>query len=257
MIRALIIDDEQSGCEVLENLIELEHPDVQLFPSVHSISEGVASIEQNQPELIFLDIKLNGRSGFEILEKTAHLSYEVIFVTAYSEYALKAIKASALDYLLKPVSRQELGEALARVRKRSVQEVAREADKQQAIQAWKTSILKVDKIALPSKEGYELCPVSEILYLVADRNYTEVHVKGVSAKVTTRTLGTYEEQLANLGFFRIHKSYIVNLNEIQVYSPGNGGYVKMTDGRRLEVSRRRKKELLELIDLEQHSETVG
>ncbi|MCE7996927.1 MAG: response regulator transcription factor [Roseivirga sp.] len=259
MIKALIIDDEESGCEVLEELIALEHRDIELIPSENTVQGAIRAINSHAPDLIFLDIKLNGRSGFDVLERTGVAEYEVIFVTAYSEYALKAIKAAAIDYLLKPVSRAELREAISRARTR-IDEGIEQTDKAPPLRPPQAQVVdhsRSDKLAIPTNEGYELHSASDILYLVADRNYTKVHFADKSTRLTTKTLGAYEAQLTNAGFMRIHRSYMINLDEIKLYSPGNGGYVKMSDGRRLEVSRRKKKELMSLINLENDLMTTG
>lgn len=250
MIKALIIDDEDSGCEVLEELIALEHKDIELIPSENTVQGAIHAINAHAPDLVFLDIKLNGRSGFDVLERTNSAGYEVIFVTAYSEYALKAIKAAAIDYLLKPVSRAELREAISRAKARITADNDNTEKVLSPVQIQPVDRSRSDKLAIPTNEGYELHSASDILYLVADRNYTKVYFSDKSTRLTTKTLGAYEAQLINAGFMRIHRSYMINLDEIRLYSPGSGGYVKMSDGKRLEVSRRKKKELMSLINLE-------
>lgn len=243
MIRALIIDDEASGYEVLEELIAMEHKDIVLLPSVSDPIEAVKVIETQKPELVFLDIKLGNSNGFELLKSVKNAHFQVIFVTAYSDYAIQAIKAAALDYLLKPVARKELSEAIDKFRNRGVQRVDMNAlrDLTRAPQG--------KRIALPSNEGIELLPIKDILYVSADRNYTKFHFKDKKNRLIARTLGHFEDQLLANGFVRIHRSHMVNPDEVNLYAPGNGGFVKMSDGYRLEVSRRRKKELLDSLNL--------
>jgi two-component system LytT family response regulator len=171
-------------------------------------------------------------------------------VTAYSEFALPAIKASALDYLLKPVNRKELDSAIERFRKRTASP-AISSDLESFKKMFKEEHEReLKRVPLPTPDGYELIPIKDILYLVADRNYCQVHLKNGKTKLSTRHLGAFEELLADFGFLRVHKSFIVNLREIKVYRPGNGGQLTMTDGNRLEVSRRRKEQLIHQLQID-------
>lgn len=255
MIRALIIDDEESGWEVLTELILLKHPEISLLPAAETVADAVTSIDKYKPELVFLDIRLGKDNGFDILQKTSFKDFHVIFVTAFSEYALQAIKAAALDYLLKPVNIKELEEAISRFKNiksrvdqgETLQKVARKL-----AQALPTS----ERITLLTNSGYELVAVQDILYLVADHNYCRVYLRDNTEKLVTRALGSFEEELEKQGFLRIHKSHIVNLDQVAVYIPGNGGQVKMSDGHRLEVSRRRKKDVLDLLNVKTGGPTV-
>ncbi|MCE7996931.1 MAG: response regulator transcription factor [Roseivirga sp.] len=248
MIRALIIDDEESGWEVLTELILLKHPEISLLPAAETVEDAVASIDKYQPELVFLDIRLGQDNGFEILQKTTFKNFHVIFVTAYSEYALQAIKASALDYLLKPVNIEELQKAINRF-KNIKSRIDQEEAFQTVAQKLAEGLPKGEKITLLTNSGYELVAVKDILYLIADHNYCKVYLKDKTEKLVTRTLGSFVDQLEKQGFLRIHKSHIVNLDQVTVYIPGNGGQVKMSNGHRLEVSRRRKKEVLDLLNV--------
>lgn len=250
LIKALIVDDEASGRKVLAQLLSMKHPEVELLAAAKNIEEAINAIDLHKPNLVFLDIKMGKREGFEVLEKTIFKDYHVVFVTAHDEFALRAIKVSALDYLLKPVGIAELAQALERYRKRS-------KDQNQASQLQLLAeSLKAPKkelrqrISLLTKDGYELVPVQAIHYLVADHNYTEVHVEDGQSRLVSRNLGHFEEQLQGFDFMRIHKSHIVNLDQIRTYVPGNGGFVIMQDGRRFEVSRRKKTDLLQLLNLE-------
>lgn len=255
MIKALIVDDEISGRKVLKGLLTLKHPEIGLLPGANNVQSAVETIDREQPDLIFLDIKLGKDSGFEVLTKTSFNNYYVIFVSAHSEFALEAIKASALDYLLKPVNIQELARAVDRFKSRRS-----DIDQKQMLQKM-VRLMEQDqeadkKITLLTKSGYERIAIENILYLLADHNYTRVFLKNEPEKLVTRTLGSFEAELESGRFLRIHKSHMVNLDEISVYIPGNGGMVKMSDGVRLEVSRRRKKELLQLLNVHTGAETV-
>lgn len=255
MVKALIIDDEISGRKVLKGLLTLKHAEIDLLPGVGNVASAVETIDREKPDLIFLDIKLGKDSGFEVLRETSFKNYHVIFVSAHSEFALQAIKASALDYLLKPVNIQELGRAIDRFKTRQ------SADDQKQMLQKMVGLMQQeqktdDKITLLTKSGYERIAMDKILYLLADHNYTRVFLKNEPEKLVTRTLGSFETELASDKFLRIHKSQMVNLNEISVYVPGNGGMVKMSNGTRLEVSRRRKKELLQRLNVQTGVETV-
>ncbi|MCE7993646.1 MAG: response regulator transcription factor [Roseivirga sp.] len=242
MIKALIVDDEESGEQLLSKLLTRKHPEITLLPPADSLNEAVNSINQNQPDLVFLDIRLGNDSGFEVLEKTTYKSFHVIFVSAYSQYALKAIKNSAIDYLLKPVDMDDLKTAIERFKSRGSH-----------INPGQLSMIKKSlnmsesnsKLTVPVREGYEFLKTSDVLYITADENYSNIHLAGGSAKLASKTLGYFEDKLEGENFFRIHKSYLINLQEIVAYEHGNGGFVKMADGKRLEVSRRKKKELLD------------
>lgn len=255
MVKALIIDDEISGRKVLKELLSLKHPEITLLPGVNDVSAAVEAIDKERPDLIFLDIKLGKSSGFEVLRKTSFKDYHVIFVSAHSEFALQAIKASALDYLLKPVNIQELSTAVDRFKTRQSNSSQKQM-LQKMVHLMEQEQEADKKITLLTKSGYERIAIRNILYLLADHNYTRVFLNDGTEKLVTRTLGSFEGELEPDRFLRIHKSQMVNLDEISVYIPGNGGMVKMSNGTRLEVSRRRKKELLQLLNVQTGTETV-
>ncbi len=250
MIKALIVDDEASGRKVLAQLLSMKHPDVELIDAAKNIEEAINAIDRHRPDLVFLDIKMGKRVGFEVLEKTIFKDFHVVFVTAHDEFALRAIKVSALDYLLKPVGIAELAQALEKFRQRSTKQNQSEQLIRLAASLKAPQSDKRKRISLLTKEGYELMPVEEIHYLVADHNYTEVYAQHGGPRLVSKNLGHFEEQLQEFGFMRIHKSHMVNLDLIRTYVPGNGGYVIMQDGRRFEVSRRKKSDLLRLLNLE-------
>lgn len=242
MIRALIVDDEESGEQLLSKLITRKHPEITLLTSADSLQDAVSSINQYQPDLVFLDIRLGNDSGFEVLENTTYKSFHVIFVSAYSQYALEAIKSSAIDYLLKPVDMDDLREAIERFKSR------RTNISTEQLSVIRKSLSRPEsskKLVVPVREGYEFIKTADVLYITADENYSHIHLTSGNPRLASKTLGYFEEKLDDDSFFRIHKSHLINLQEIAAYEHGNGGFVKMTDGRRMEVSRRKKKELLE------------
>lgn len=242
MIKALIIDDEESGEQVLSKLVTRRHPEITLLPSASSLQEALDAIDAYKPDLVFLDIRLGNENGFDVLEKTLYKSFHVIFVSAYSQYALKAIKSSAVDYLLKPIDMDDLRAAIERFKSRK-----NSIDPQQ-LALIKKSLHMSDssnKLVVPVREGYEFIKTADVLYITADENYARIHLGSGNSKLASKNLGYFEEKLGNDSFLRIHKSHLINLDEIVAYEHGNGGFIKMTDGKRLEVSRRKKKELLD------------
>lgn len=242
MIKALIVDDEESGEKLLTKLVTRKHPDVTLLPSADSVESAVEAIDRYKPDLVFLDIRLGNNTGFEVLERSTYKSYHVIFVSAYSQYALKAIKSSAVDYLLKPVDMDDLHTAIDRFKSRKNSITSEQLS--QIKKTLKTSETN-NKLVVPVREGYEFIKTADVLYITADENYSHIHLSSGNQKLASKTLGYFEERLEGEHFFRIHKSHLINLQEIVAYEHGNGGFVKMADGKRMEVSRRKKKELLE------------
>ena len=171
--------------------------------------------------------------------------YHVIFVTAYGQYALKAIKKAALDYLLKPIDMEDLSRAIERFKKAQkpvgtaqLQAIKKVFDDQKGQQ----------KLVIPTRDGFDFVKRTDVLYAIADENYTSIHLLGKRSRFASKNLGYFEQLLSPPSFFRIHKSHLINLGEVIQYENGNGGFVKMSDGRRLEVSRRKKKELLLLLE---------
>jgi len=249
-IRSLIIDDEPSGRELLEGILVRHYPQVEIVASVGTLQEAIQEVDDHKPDLVFLDIKLGNDDGFDLLTKTKFDLYHVIFVTAYSEFALRALKASAVDYLLKPIGIAEVGASIDRFREATEKVGVRQlAMIKEYVR--KEQLKPREKLSVSTLDGYEFISADDVLYLKADRNYTEIHLKNVKHKVITKAIGVLEKELPLYPFFRIHKSYIINLNEVTQYVPGNGGYVRMTDQKRLEVSRRKKKQLLQVMGIDQ------
>lgn len=245
MIRAIIIDDEESGEQLLSKLIRLKHPEINLLKSAFDLQEAIQAIDELKPDLLFLDIRLGSDSGFDVLEKTVYKDYHVIFVTAYGQYALKAIEKAALDYLLKPIDMDDLARAIDRFKR--IQKPTG-FEQLQAIKQALEEQNKPQKLVIPTKEGFDFVTQSDVLYAIADENYTNICLSNKRSRFASKNLGYFEQLLTPPAFFRIHKSHLINLKEVVNYEHGNGGYVKMSDGKRLEVSRRKKKELLTLLD---------
>lgn len=246
-MKAIIIDDELSGREVLKALLEKNCPDVQVLQTLSSIETGLLAIKEEKPELVFLDIQMPNGSGFDLLNQLDSIDFEIIFVTAHDDYAIRAFKYSAVDYLLKPLKVSELVDAVSRVRKRMEAPVKHEqlhflAEK---LNPAKKAALN-NKILLPTLGGYHISDVQEVAYCVSESNYTHFHFVDGKSILVSKTLKEFEPILLEHNFFRIHRSYIINLNCIARYNKGKGGEVIMKDGTALEVSREKKDEFLSL-----------
>lgn len=243
MIKAIIIDDEVHCLETLSILLKEYCPEVQLMDQCHSAKKGLEAIEKCKPDLVFLDIEMPLMNGFELLEQLSSISFAIIFTTSYDQYAIKAIRFSALDYLLKPIDPKELISAVKKVREDRHLPITEQF--QMLLQQVHGKNSGFNKIAVPTSEGFELLPVEEVIYCEANDNYTHFFLKNKRKIIACRTLKEIQEQLHDLSFFvRVHNSYLVNLNEVIKYVRGEGGYLIMSDGSSVNVSRSRKEALL-------------
>ena len=248
MTRSIIIDDEVHCIETLRLLLTEYCPDVEVVEQCKSAINGLSAIEAHKPDLLFLDIEMPNMNGFEMLEQFSEIPFSIIFTTSYDQYAIKAIRFSALDYLLKPIDPKELVGAVHKVRSRkqgpSVEQFHMLMDKIQS----KDQVFS--KIAVPTSDGFELVPTELIISCEADDNYTHFNIKDSKKKIIAcRSLKEVEEQLTNgfTSFIRVHHSYLVNLNEVSKYVRGEGGYLVMSDGSTVNVSRSRKDVLLKTL----------
>ena len=243
MIKAIIIDDEMHCVDTLSMLLADCCPEVEVTDICLSAKQGLEAIAKSKPDVIFLDIEMPVMNGFELLENLKRIPFAVIFTTSYDQYAIKAIRFSALDYLMKPIDEEELVNAINKI---SLQKILPSEEQFQMlidkIQHKKNTLTKV---AIPTAEGFELIPASEIIYFEADDHYTRLFLKNKNKLIACRNLKEMEEQLDDFAsFLRVHHSYIVNLNEVTKYIRGEGGYLVMSDGSTVNVSRSRKDELM-------------
>ena len=239
-MNCIIIDDEQSARITLEAMIQKFCPGVEVCGMAGNLEEGIRLIERLQPDLIFLDIQMPGGNGFQLLEKLNGQFPAIIFTTAYDQYALKALKLGALDYLLKPIDLLELQEAIEKVAPKSLEN--EEAD---SFTNWDGQ--PQGKLVVSTLEGYYILKFPDIVRLEADRNYTNIHVLDGQKLVSSRTLGFFEERLPKGMFFRTHKSHIVNLNEIHLVSRGPAGTLQTSDGAEIQISKNKKSLLMKLL----------
>lgn len=244
MISAILIDDEEHCRESLSIQLARYCPAVTLVASCPSAAEGLKAIKQFQPQLVFLDVEMPRMNGFELLQEFTEIPFDVIFTTGYDAYAIKAIRFSALDYLLKPIDKDELIRAIDKVNARPAPTINQQFDI--LLEKLGDKPVKLQKIALPSLEGFELVQVESILRCESDSNYTYVYLKTGRKLLVSRTLKEIEELLEGHSFLRVHHSHIVNLNEIERYVRGEGGYVIMSDNSSVTVSRSRKETLLKV-----------
>ena len=242
MITATIVEDEFYSAEILASLLERYCADVKVIDICHSASAALQSLAETKPNILFLDIEMPFMNGFQLLEKLPEIDFELIFTTSYDHYAIKAIRFSALDYLLKPVDPEELQKAV----QKAIDRMKRPLPQQMEIlfQKLKQSTTGITKIAIPTMEGLQMILVENIISCSSDRNYTILLLKDGQKIIASRTLKEIEEMLEDYSFARVHHSYLVNLNEVEKYIKGEGGYLIMSDKTNIDVSRSRKEMLL-------------
>lgn len=239
-MRTIIVEDERASQEALNNYLKKYCEGVEVLGIAATIEEGKKLIEKNNPDLIFLDIEMPFGTGFDLLESLSDISFHLIFVTAYSHYAVRAFQYSASNYLLKPINIQELVSAVERVKK---EENKRKDSINILLENIKTTQLQKTKIVLPVLDGMEIIRAEEIIYCEANDNFTRFNLVNQEKPMICRTLKYYQEILEPLGFLRIHKSYLINSEHVVKYSKGKGGNVTMASGEVLPVSPM-KKEML-------------
>jgi two-component system, LytTR family, response regulator len=242
MIKAIIIDDEMHCRKTLSMLLKEYCPNVHVIEQCDDGQSGAEAIKKLNPDLLFLDIEMPHMNGFEMLEQFSEIPFAVIFTTGYDQYAIKAFRFSALDYLLKPIDHEELKKAINKID----QHVSVPLPQQLEIllQRLQHKPSGINKVALPTMEGLQMIAVDSIMSCASDRNYTVLMLKDKQKIIVSRILKDIEEMLEDYSFLRVHHSYIVNLNEINKYIKGEGGYVIMNDGSSIDVSRSRKEILL-------------
>lgn len=244
-LKAIIVDDEKHASSTLQWELERSCPNVEVMEVFNKPLDAAAKIPSLDPDILFLDVEMPRMSGFDLLKSLGQPDFGVIFTTAYDQFALKAIKHSAVDYLLKPVDKDELVAAIEKF----------EASKQAAISVEQMELLfekvqskNIDfgKIALPSSSGLVFIDPSELIHCQSDSNYTEVYFRDGRKHVISKTLKEIESLLNCHGFMRVHHSHIVNLRHVTEYIKSEGGYLILDDGSHISVSRSRKEELLGL-----------
>jgi two-component system LytT family response regulator len=243
-LRTILVDDEPRGLNTMEKLLQMHCPEVETIAACSSVDEALEKINWLQPDLVFLDIAMPVKNGFDLLKEIAEVRFEVIFVTAHNQFMIEAFHFSAIDYLLKPVDDDLLIEAVKRVQKRingksgskNVEVLLENIKQQQSSRNM--------KLCIPSLKGFQVVELDSILYAEASGNYTNFYFTNKQVVCTSKPIHEYEELLSDSGFVRIHKSYLINLLHVKEYIRGEGGSVILSDNKELEVARRKKDNFL-------------
>ncbi len=242
---AILVDDEKHCRDVLAILLAKYCPQITLLASCADGPEGVEAIDLHHPDLVFLDIEMPGMSGFDLLKACQFTGFRVIFTTAYNEYAIQAIRHNALDYILKPVDKDELRQAVIKAEEALPPRPTSQVDEFVAyLNRQKTG----DRIALPTMEGLEILQSEEIYYCESDGGYTHFFLTNGKAVLISKTLKEVEEVLESKGFCRVHHGFLINVRYVQKYIRGDGGEVIMANNKNIPVSRNKKQEFLSLLE---------
>lgn len=243
MIKAFAVDDEPAAISTLKLMISRYVPEITSLQTTNSPQEALDIIATNEPDLVFMDIQMPGLSGFDILKQLSQIKFGIIFTTAYDQYAIQAIRFSALDYLMKPIDAEELKNAVQRfITRKTEAEKTRNELYENLLHNIKTSQAEF-KLAISSSDGMFFFHPNQIIRLEAESNYTRFYFTDKRPLVVAKTLGEYEELLAPHGFLRTHRTHLVNRNYVQSFLPE--GTLLMKDNSKVEISRRRKEEVLE------------
>jgi len=245
MITAIIIDDEAKGRLALRQKLQSYCPEVKILEEAVDGMEAIPLIEKHQPQLIFLDIEMPRMNGFEMLNAINKKDFHIIFTTAYDQYAIKAIKYAAFDYLLKPVDIEELKNCIAKINTTKNDQTKNQIELLQ--QNIRNPKRQLNKLAIPTLEGLLFFDINDIIHLEANSNYTIIHLSNKTKITASKTLKEFEELLPENIFFRTHHSYLINLNYIKKYIKGDGGQIELQNGTFIDVSRRKKDEFLKAI----------
>lgn len=246
MYKTIIVDDEKGCRDTLESFLQ-DFSEINVVASVNSIKLAQEAITNLHPQLVFLDIEMPGGTGFELLEKLNTLNFDIIFTTAYDQYAIKAIKYSALDYLLKPIDPSELKETVNRfASKKHDQELVN--NKFKALLNNLGGETAHQKIAIPDGEGLNFVKISDIIRFQSEGSYTYLHIANINKPILiSKPIGDYQEMLTNELFIRVHRSHLINLHHVAKYIKGEGGFAIMSDQSKVEISRRKKNNFIDAL----------
>ncbi len=243
MVKAVIVDDDSISRMVLKEILRKTVGNIEMLGEASSVVEGVILIERENPDVVFLDISMPDGTGFDLLDRLKKIDFKIIFITAYSEYAIKAFKYSAFDYLVKPINVDELVKTIGRIPK------IKKTETKVAVNALKANLmthveLGTKTIALPELNGFAIIAVDKIIRCEGLRNYTRILFREGDEKIVSRTLLEFENLLTPLGFIRIHRSHLVNMANVVRYIKAKGGMVELRTGEQLKVSPKYKEGLL-------------
>jgi two-component system, LytTR family, response regulator len=245
MITAIIIDDEAKGRLALREKLSAYCPQINLLAEATNGQEALMLIQHHKPQLIFLDIEMPRMNGFEMLNELPEKNFHIIFTTAYDQYAIKAIKYAAFDYLLKPIDIEELKAAVEKIDTKENNQTKKQVEllQQNMLHPKK----QLNKLAIPTLEGLLFFDINDIVHLEANSNYTNIYFANKTKITASKTLKDFEDLLPEDIFFRTHHSNLINLNYIKRYIKGDGGQIELQNGTYVDVSRRKKEEFLKAI----------
>ena len=243
-IKTIIVDDEKHGRENLTGILTEHCPEIQILGEANSVDNAIVLIEKQMPDLVFLDIEMPGKNGFQLLEHFNDFRFEVIFVTAYGNYAIKAIRFSAADYILKPINYHELMVAVEKVATR-IQQKQENLRMKQLV--YNLSQPTNPRIGLPTSDRIEFVETQKIIRCQGEGNYTHIYFENNKHLLVAKTLVEFEELLDEHHFARVHKTHLVNMKHVVAYLKNDGGMLELTNGEKIGISRRRKEIVLNKI----------
>ena len=241
-ITAILVDDEISALKGLEQKVEKLFPEIEILHTTQNPDEALKLIESRNPDIVFLDVEMPRMNGFELLSKLKEVHFQVIFVTAYSEYALKALKQSAIDYVLKPVDNEELSAAINKALQ-AIEMEHQSKNNAKLIEILTESITNSNKIIVPTHKGLSFIPQDEVLHIEGYDGYTKFHLTNKTHLVSSYSLGKFEKSLSTI-FFKCHKSHIINIEKVRSFE--NEGYVVLDGDYRVPISKTNRKVFLDL-----------
>lgn len=243
-IRTVLVEDEKKSLLMLQSLLDKYCPEVLVVGTASDVSQAIRVIGSLDPELVFLDISLPDGNAFDMLNRLDKIKFEIIFITAYNEYALKAFKFSALHYILKPISHQDLIDAINRFNK-----IRPDTRISERVELMNEALNReYRRISINTTEGQNFIDIANILYIEASGNYSIFYLKENNSFVASKPLSFFENILCELNFARIHNAYIANLQYVKKYNKGRGGMITMTNGTELSISASRRKDFLERME---------
>lgn len=244
MIKTIIVDDEAHATKSLEILLHENCSQVNVIATFNHPAEALLYLRSNEIDLLFLDIDMPFMNGFELLNRLTLVNFDIIFVTAYDQYAIKAFKYSAFDYLLKPVDEVELVNSVRKLGNKQ-KNSSQSTNYEHLLEVFKSGQTQIKRIALPTLEGFEFIEVEKIIRCESDSNYSKIFLKDSKMMLVSRTLKEMEEMLSDMPFIRVHNSHIISKNHVKKYVKADGGYILMADNAEIPISRARKDDVIQ------------